>query len=110
MIQVQTEREPENEVFRLICTGNPQQGPNYPIPRGASCYIRGHNGTQVGNTYPVAVGTDESAVADYVPATGTSGQNQLIDKGVQVGFPCTNLNQLWFNGYETDGLQVTILG
>ncbi|MDR3754288.1 MAG: hypothetical protein P4K78_10730 [Terracidiphilus sp.] len=58
----------------------------------------------------MAIGTDIGQVGDYVPANGTTGQNQLVDPGVQVGFPCSNLNQLFFKGNAADGLQITILG
>ena len=109
-IQPRLHEEPVNETFHIICTGSPQNGTHYPVPPGCAVYVRGANGTQGGNTNAVAVGTDRGDVADYTLGSSMSAHSQLVAPNTQIGFPCTDLNEIWIMGSVGDGVQISIQG
>jgi hypothetical protein len=102
-----------NVQFSVVFTALnvPQQLPNFVVPPGAAVYLRGCAGLGV-NVGLAYVGRSRDALLGIgaVPPVASFAGSTVIQSNTQVGYPCSNLNQLWACGQLNDGLQVSILG
>ncbi len=89
--------------FSIPANGAKVQGPNLPVPPGASITFR-----------PIASNGAQNASAIFFsdsPDTVTvSGAYNVVPTGsaVSIPFSVSNLHSLWFSGQQNDGLIITI--
>jgi len=95
-------RAPANVHYRKIIatTGVAQQGPTAPVPSGGVVHVFATNGTTTGNTADVSVGEGRDCAIN--------GPNASLFPFQDTTFQVRNLNEIWYVGTATDGVEFSI--
>ena len=101
-----------NILFHVLldATSFPKRAPSITVPPGCTVYVRGHNGTALGNSAPVFVANSLEQVSGGIATDVPAKNNQVVNPNTQVGFPCESTDEIWVTGNAGDGVTISILG